>query len=192
MTSLSDRPDTALLVLDVQERPLAGAHRRDEVISTIAGLVERARTEGVPVVWVQHSDEEMPQGSDDWRYVPELVPLTSEPLVPKSYPDAFEDSELEQVLAQRRVGRLVVAGAQTDMCVRGTLHGAFTRGYDVTLVEDGHTTEDLRPWGVPVSPEQVIAHTNTYWTWASAPGRSGTVVPAAEVDFRPATAATGT
>lgn len=73
------------------------------------------------------------------------------------------------------------------MCVRGTLHGAFVRGYEVTLVQDGHTTEDLRPWGVPVSPEQVIAHTNTYWTWTAARGRTGAVVPAAEVDFGAAT-----
>lgn len=183
MTTLDRRPNTALLVLDVQERPLDGTYNRDAVIATIAALLRRARREGVPVVWVKNFDDEMPQGSEGWDYVPELVPEPMESLVHKSYPDAFEDSDLEMVLAEHRVGRVIVTGAQTDMCIRGTLHGAFTRGYDVTLVEDGHTTEDLRPWGVPVSPEQVVRHTNTYWTWAVAPGRTGAVVPAVEVDF---------
>lgn len=183
MTTLDGRPNSALLVLDAQRRPLEGTYNRDAVIATIAALVSRARREDVPVVWVKHFDEEMPQGSEGWQHVPELVPGPAEPLVHKSYPDAFEDSDLETVLSERRVGRVILAGAQTDMCIRGTLHGAFTRGYDVTLVEDAHTTEDLRPWGVPVSPEQVVRHTNTYWTWAAAPGRTGAVVPAAEIDF---------
>jgi nicotinamidase-related amidase len=81
------------------------------------------------------------------------------------------------------VGRLVVAGAQTDMCVRSTLHGALTRGYDALLVGDAHTTEDLTEWGAP-PPAQVIAHTNLYWKFQSAPGRTAGTVPAAEVDFR--------
>ena len=101
----------------------------------------------------------------------------------KRYGDSFEDTDLEALLAEREVGRLVVTGAQTDACIRSTLHGALVRGYDATLVEDAHTTEDLRQWGVPVSPDQVIAHTNIYWSWTEAPGRKGTVQPAAEIDF---------
>jgi nicotinamidase-related amidase len=183
MTTLTDRPNTALLVIDMQEKVVADAYNRDTVIANIAALVSRARDEEVPVVWIQHSDDELPRESDGWQYISELERAETEPLVHKSYGDAFEDSELESVLAERGVGRIIVTGAQTDMCIRGTLHGALVRGYDATLVEDAHTTEDLRPWGVPVSPEQVIAHTNTYWTWAKVPGRSGDVVPTAQVDF---------
>ena len=91
-------------------------------------------------------------------------------------------TELEAVLAARGVGRLVVTGAQTDACVRSTLHGAFARGYDATLVSDAHTTEDLSQWGAP-TPDLVIAHTNLYWSWQSAPGRTAGTVEAAEVDF---------
>lgn len=183
MTSLTDRPNTALLVVDVQREVVAEAHNRDGVIANITTLVGRARNENVPVIWVQHSSEGMPMGSEGWEYVPELQRGESEPLVHKAYGDSFEDTDLESVLARLGVGRLVVSGASTDACVRSTLHGALVRGYDVTLVEDAHTTEDLRPWGVPVSPEQVIAHTNSYWSEAKAPGRRGDTTPTAEVDF---------
>src|SRR4029077_2918045 len=106
----------------------------------------------------------------------------SEPLVHKNYGDAFEDTNLEDVLAGSGVGRVVVTGAQTDACVRSTLHGAFVRGYDVTLVGDAHTTEDLTAYGAP-APEDVIAHTNLYWKYERAPGRRGDTVPTVDVDF---------
>ena len=80
------------------------------------------------------------------------------------------------------VGRLVVVGAQTDWCVRSTLHGAIARGYDVTLVSDAHTTEDQTEWGAP-PPEQVIAHTNPYWAYQTAPGRIAGTVETRDVDF---------
>jgi len=183
MTTLHGRPNTALLVIDVQNDVVSGAHDRDGVIARINALVDKARNEQVPVIWVQHSDDNMPIDTEGWQYVPELTRDASEPLVHKRYGDSFEDTDLESVLAERRVGRVVVTGAQTDACIRATLHGALVRGYDTTLVGDAHTTEDLRQWGVPVAPEQVIAHTNTYWSWSDAPGRTGDVVPTAEVDF---------
>lgn len=182
MTTLTDRPNTALIVIDVQNGVVAGAHDRDGVIANINTLVDKARAEDVAVVWVQHSDDSLPRDSESWQYVPELLRHDSEPLVHKSYGDSFEDTDLEEVLAERGVGRLVVAGAQTDACVRSTLHGAFARGYDVTLVGDAHTTEDLTEYGAP-SPDKVIAHTNLYWQWQSAPGRRGGTVGTEEVSF---------
>ena len=182
MTTLSDRPHTALMVIDVQNGVVGEAHRRDDVVANIGTLVEKARAEGVPVVWVQHSDEQLEQGSDDWQYVPELVRTESEPLVHKSFGDSFEDTDLEDVLARAGVGHLVVTGAQTDACIRSTLHGAFTRGYDVTLVGDAHTTEDQTEWGAP-PPEQVIGHTNIYWQYHDAPGRTAGVTETKDVTF---------
>jgi nicotinamidase-related amidase len=171
MTTLADRPNTALLVVDVQNGVVADAHQRDEVVANVGRLVERARAERVPVVWVQHADDDLASGSDDWQIVPELAPADGEPLVHKQYGDSFEDTTLEATLSDLGVGRLVVAGAQTDACIRATLHGAFTRGYDATLVSDAHTTEDQSAWGAP-PPDQVIAHTNLYWTYQRAPGRT--------------------
>ncbi|MFC4149819.1 cysteine hydrolase family protein [Micromonospora mangrovi] len=182
MTTLENRPHTALLVVDVQNGVVAGAHERDAVVANIDGLVALARREGVPVVWVQHSDEQLAKGGDDWRIVPELTPGDAEPLVEKTYGDSFEDTDLEAVLAGLGVGRLVVVGAQTDACIRSTLHGALVRGYDTTLVSDAHTTEDLTAWGAP-PPAQVVAHTNLYWSHQAAPGRTAGTVETKDVDF---------
>jgi nicotinamidase-related amidase len=182
MTSLRDRPNTALLVVDVQNAVVANAHGRDEVIANINTLVDKARARQVPVIWVQHADEDLPEDSDGWRYVPELQRQESEPVVHKRFGDSFEDTTLESELAQRGVGRLVVTGAQTDACIRATIHGAFTRGYDTTLVSDAHTTEDLSQYGLPPA-DKVIAHANMYWTWQAAPGRTASVVDTAGVSF---------
>jgi nicotinamidase-related amidase len=182
MTTLQNRPNTALLVIDVQQGVVAGAHERDAVVANVGSLVDKARRERVPVVWVQHSDEQTVRGSDNWRIVPELSPGDAEPLVEKSYGDSFEDTTLETVLSGLAVGKLIVVGAQTDACVRSTLHGAVVRGYDATLVSDAHTTEDQSAWGAP-PPAQVIAHTNLYWTYHSAPGRTAGTVKTKDVDF---------
>jgi nicotinamidase-related amidase len=182
MTTLSDRPNTALLVIDVQKGVVAGAYNRDTVIANIAALVDRARAADVPVVWVQHSSDELPEGSDEWHYVAELCQEEAEPVVGKRYGDSFEDTELESVLAERGIGHLVVVGAQTDECIRSTLHGAIVRGYDATLVSDAHTTEDLSAWGAP-TPDKVIDHTNLYWENHRAPGRSAGTVRSESVAF---------
>ena len=182
MTTLGNRPATALLVIDVQNGVVAGNYQRDEVVANIGGLVDKARREDVPVIWVRHSDEGLESGSGDWQIVPELSPDGSEPLIEKRYGDSFEDTTLENVLSDLGVGRLVVVGAQTDACIRSTLHGAFARGYDAILVSDAHTTEDQSQWGAP-SPEQVIAHTNLYWTYQTAPGRTAGTVETKDVHF---------
>jgi nicotinamidase-related amidase len=182
MTTLDNRPNTALLVIDVQNGVVAEAFERDRVVANVRTLVERARDADVDVVWVQHHGDNLEQGSESWQYVPELVRRDVEPLVHKAWGDSFEETDLESVLAERRVGRVVVAGAQTDECIRSTLHGAIARGYDATLVGDAHTTEDLSEYGAP-TPDLVIAHTNLYWKYHSAPGRTAGTVDTAEVDF---------
>jgi nicotinamidase-related amidase len=182
MTTLSDRPHTALLVVDVQNGVIAAAHERAAVVANVAQLVERARSAAVSVVWVQHDDEEMPKGSDGWHIVAELEPAGDEPRVEKSYFDSFEETRLEDVLSDLRVGRLIVVGAQTDACIRSTLHGAIVRGYDATLVSDAHTTEDMTGWGSP-PPDQVISFTNFYWRNHTVPGRQAGTVETQDVEF---------
>ena len=182
MSTLDNRPNTALLVIDVQNGVVGEAYNRDTVVANLVTLVDKARAANVEVVWVQHNDENLPRDTEKWQYVPELVPGDSEPVVHKSYGDSFEDTNLESVLAERGVGRLVVAGAQTDECIRSTLHGAITRGYDATLVADAHTTEDLSEYGAP-TPDKVIAHTNLYWKYHQAPGRTAGTVTTEDVDF---------
>jgi nicotinamidase-related amidase len=182
MTTLVNRPNTALLVIDVQNGVVGEAHDRGNVVANIATLIDKARAAGVDVVWIQHNSDELPTGSERWQYVPELVRRESEPLVQKAYGDSFEETDLEAVLAERGVGALLISGAQTDECIRSTLHGAIARGYDATLVGDAHTTEDLTPFGAP-PPDKVIAHTNLYWQNHQAPGRTAGTVSTADVDF---------
>ena len=182
MTTLVNRPNTALLIIDVQNGVVGEAYDRNNVVTNIAALVDKARAAGVDVVWVQHHSDELPRDSDSWQLVPELAPRDGEPLVHKAYGDSFEDTDLESVLGARGIGRLFVAGAQTDECIRSTLHGAITRGYDATLIGDAHTTEDLSPYGAP-PPDKVIAHTNLYWRYHTAPGRTAGTVNTADVDF---------
>jgi nicotinamidase-related amidase len=179
----TERPKTALLVVDAQRDVVAPSPNRDEVVGTISRLVDRARAEGAPVVWVQHSDKGLPRDSEGWQLVEELTPKPDEPIVHKQFGDSFEATDLEDVLTAAEAGRLVVCGAQTDACIRSTLHGALTRGYDTTLVADGHTTEDMREWGSPIGPEDAIAYTNLYWSFTRTPDASGSVAPADEVVF---------
>jgi nicotinamidase-related amidase len=182
MSTLENRPHTALIVVDVQNSVVGEAHERDAVVANIGRVVEKAREASVPVVWVQHSSEHLVQGSDGWQIVPELKPDDADPVVHKTYADSFEETTLEAVLTDLGVGSLVVTGAQTDECIRSTLHGAIARGYDATLVKDAHTTEDQSEYGAP-TPDLVIAHTNLYWTYHQAPGRTAGTVTAEEVDF---------
>src|SRR5258706_15993924 len=136
MTTLENRPNTALLIVDVQNGVVGGAHERDTVVANVGSLVEKARRERVPVVWVQHSDEQLARGSDDWRIVPELTRGDAEPLVEKNYGDSFEDTTLETVFSGLGVGRLLVVGAETGSGIRSTLPRAFVRGHYATPVTD--------------------------------------------------------
>ena len=127
MTTLG-RTKSALLVIDVQNQVVDGAFNKDQVIANINAAVGKARAAGVPVVWVQHSDDWMAIGSDDWQIVPQLSPAEGEAKVGKLYRNSFEATTLEEVLAGLGVGHVYVCGAQTNNCVRFTSHGAMERG----------------------------------------------------------------
>jgi hypothetical protein len=132
---------------------------------------------------VQHAVGDLVEGSESWQYVDTLQHHDDEPVVHKHYGDSFEETEVESILAEHQVGRIVVTGAETEACIRSTLHGALVRGYDATLVADAHTTEDMRPWGSPIGPAEAIAYTNLYWSFSNSPDRCGSTLPAGEIDF---------
>ena len=145
----SARSNSALVVIDVQNGVMQASWNSESVVSTIADLVDRARKTGTEVVWVRHSSGELPIDSPQWQIVDALSPADGESIIEKTHGNTFEDTDFEEVLAGKDVGHLVVTGAQSDACVRSTIHGGFARGYDVTLVTDAHTTEDLTEWGAP-------------------------------------------
>jgi nicotinamidase-related amidase len=172
MTTLG-RTKSALLVIDVQNQVVDGAFNKEQVIANINTAVGKARAAGVPVVWVQHSDDWMAIGSDDWQIVPQLSPAEGEAKVGKLYRNSFEATELESVLAGLDVGHLYICGAQTNNCVRFTSHGAMERGYDVTLLMNAHTTTDYEFEGKKVSAEVLVDDLNASFFRTRLPGCNG-------------------
>ena len=176
MTTLSNRPNKALVVIDVQNGVVWDAYDRDRIVGNIASLVASARANNVPVVWVQHSDEEMPIGGEYWQLVPELIPVDGEARVEKLYRNSFEATTLEDSLAKLGAGELIICGSQTNNCVRHTIHGALDRGYDVTLVEDAHTTSDFEWDHGVISALSIIDDQNANCRGLSLPGRNCDIV----------------
>ena len=178
MTTLG-RSKSALLVIDVQNQVVDGAFNKDQVIANINTAVAKARSAGVPVVWVQHSDDWMPIDSDDWQIVPELSPAESEPRVRKLYRNSFEATDLESVLEKLDAGHVFICGAQTNNCIRFTTHGAQERGYDVTLLSDAHTTTDFTYEGSVIPAETLVRELNATFGGGPLPGR---VITSAKVE----------
>jgi nicotinamidase-related amidase len=184
MATIRPGHQAALLIVDVQAGVLAGAWEAPRVIGNIARVVERARQAGVPVLWIQHEDDELAHGSPPWQLVPELQPHAAEPRVRKRFNSSFEDTVLEQELARLNVTHLVLAGAATNWCIRATAYAALERGYDVTLVNDAHTTGTLEPApGRRIEARDVIDELNIAMRWLSYPGRSNGVADALDVSF---------
>lgn len=184
MTTSGATAPPALLVIDMQQALVAIAHRASGTVAAIASLQERARAAGAPVVFAQQQDEELEPGTEGWRIVSELAPAPGEPVVPKAAPDSFLDTELDAVLRARGVTEVVVTGFATEICVESTARQALSRGYDVVLVADGHTTS-VRPEGSgPYAvPEASVAHHNEIYRNLRFPGRRVRVLRAAEVDL---------
>ena len=161
---------TALLVIDLQVGVVAGCVDAAAVLTRTATLVHRARAEGVPVVWV-HDHDEFVEGTEAWNLAPPLAREPGEPLVRKAYRDSFAGTDLAQILETLGVTHLVVAGAQSDFCIRTTTQAAALRGFDVTLVSDAHTTGDAEYDGVELTGAQIVAHTNMYFSGLRYPGQ---------------------
>lgn len=107
-----------MLLIDVQTGVVRYAYNRQSVLTNIGILVERARRHGVPIIWVQHADDQLIRGSNACRTTPELTPDPPEHVIEKTDGDAFEETTLQYVLCTLGVEKLFVAGAETDACVR--------------------------------------------------------------------------
>jgi len=182
--------NSVLLVIDVQVGVVENGWDRDGMLDRLAALIERARVDGVPIVYVQHEGDhpDRAAGADGWRIHERVAPEDGETVVAKRYPDAFADTELANHLASLGAGHLIVTGAQTDACVRSTIHRAMGLGYDVTLVSDCHTTDD-RTWeSVTITGEQIVAHLNMAIRYTAYPGQEISVRPHQEVVWNVTTA----
>jgi nicotinamidase-related amidase len=186
MATIRESKNSALVVVDVQVGVMNNAWDAERVIGNVALAVERARAQGVPVIWVQHSDAELVHGSAEWQWVPALVPRADEPRVYKQFECSFEKTTLEDELAKRGVSHIVLAGAATNWCIRATAYGALDRGYDLTLVKDAHTTKSMTlDDGFTIEAESVVRELNVVMTWLSYPGRKCGTATADQVSFSP-------
>ena len=160
-----------LIVVDVQIGVMQAAWEAARIIKNINIAVNKARMQNVPIIWVQHSDDELIHGSPDWEWVPELSPLADEIRIDKTYNSSFEQTPLEETLASLGATHIVLAGAATNWCIRATAYGALERGYDLTLLEDAHTTDTVElNNGVTIEAVDIIRDLNMTMNWLSYPG----------------------
>jgi nicotinamidase-related amidase len=166
---------------------MAESWEASRVIGNVARAVDRARQAGVPVIWVQHESDDLPRDSASWQLVPELVPAAGEKRVYKRFPSSFEETDLEQSLAQGGTTHIFLAGAQTNWCIRATAYAALDRGYDLTLLKDAHTTAGIELGnGSRVEAPSMVADLNVAMKWLSYPGRKNATTSTEEAVFRAA------
>ena len=184
MSTIRPGNQDTLVVVDVQVGVMANSWDAPRVVKNVARAVERAREGGVPVIWVQHESDELPRDSSAWQLVPELMPEAGERRVYKRFPSSFEETDLEAGLGELGTTRLVLAGAQTNWCIRATAYAALDRGYDLTLLKDAHTTESIDlGYGSTVEASSIIADLNIAMKWLSYPGRTNGTANAEEIEF---------
>jgi nicotinamidase-related amidase len=184
MATIGDAGRAALVVVDMQVGVMSGTFERTKVIGNAVRAVERARLQGVPVIWVQHESDELPRDSGPWQLVSELMPAPGETRILKKFNSSFEQTDLDATLARLSVSHIVLAGAQTNWCIRATAYGALERGYDLTLLRDAHTTSDIDLGnGTKLDAETVVRDLNIAMKWLEYPGRVNATANADTVDF---------
>jgi nicotinamidase-related amidase len=183
MATVREGTDSVLVIVDVQVAVMKEAWDSQRIISNVATAVREARSNGVPVIWVQHSDDQLPAGSPEWEWVPGLSPNSDETVISKQFVSSFEETDLEQVLDDLKASHIVLAGAATNFCIRATAYGALDRGYDLTLISDAHTTGTMELNGTTINAADIIADLNAVMSWIKYPGRINKAVPTSEADF---------
>lgn len=176
---------SALLVVDAQAGVLSSIWESRRVVRNLEKLVANARSAGVPVIWIQHSDnDELKFGSEAWKLAPNFKPNAAEIIVHKKYNSSFAATDLDLKLKALGVSRLVLAGAQTNWCIRSTAYAAVDRGYDLALVSDAHSTEPLElPNGNTVPAESIVMELNTVFQWLGVPDVRTEVATTDDVTF---------
>jgi nicotinamidase-related amidase len=182
--------NTALLIIDMQQALTAGAYRQHDLVTNTALLLSRARTAGVPVIYLRHDgsadspDDPLQPGTPAWQIDPTVAPHEADLVIDKQACDSFYQTTLQQELTARSITHLVIAGMATDFCVDTTCRRAISLGYGVTLAADAHSTADDNVFpDRPIPAAQIIAHHNLVLGFLAHPNQHIRVVPAAEIDW---------
>ena len=170
---------TALLIIDVQSALVSDADRGADMLAAIVGLVARTRAAGAPIIYLQHTDPNYPplmKGAPGWQIHPGIAPGPGESVIEKAASDGFYETGLQAELDRLGVKRLVICGLQTEFCVDATCRAALSRGFDVVLAADAHSTTDA------VAPASlVVQHHNRALAHLAHPHRRIVVVASAEI-----------
>lgn len=151
--------NTALLIIDAQNEMYDEAnpvHQSEKMLRNLKSLIEKARAADVPVIYVQHNDAALVEGTDFWQIHPSIAPEPDELIVQKKTPDSFYGTRLLEELKNRGIQNLVLAGNQTEYCIDATTRSASQHGFNVTLVKDAHGTWDSEDR----KASQIIDHYN--------------------------------
>lgn len=184
MATIREGDRSVLLVVDVQVGVMRNAWDTPRIIKNIITAVEKARGNKIPVIWVQHSDDELLINTPDWQLVPELLPIKGELQIHKNFNSAFEQTSLEQALACYGSTQIILAGAATNWCIRATAYAALDRGYDLILIKDAHTTETIElEDGLKIKAADIILELNIAIRWLSYPSRTNRSISISEIDF---------
>jgi nicotinamidase-related amidase len=184
---------TALLIIDVQNAIVQGsavpARQKsidaalDAVVARLQSVQQRARAAGVPVVLVQHdggTGDPLERGTEGWKLRREIAPLPGETVVEKKSCDSFFETDLAARLQAASIDHLVIGGCMTQYCVDTTARRAVSLGFDVTLLEDGHSTADMGA----LTFEQIVAHHNRLLNGFNAGAHAIKLRPSGSVAFR--------
>ena len=153
----------ALIILDTQFGnfidPKYPIFKGEVLISKIKSLVDKMRSVQIPVIYIQHNggngDPDEP-GTEGWEIHPSIAPHKRDLVIQKSTPDAFYDTSLKNELDSREIKKIIIAGLQTEYCIDTTCRRAFSLNFEVTLVEDAHSTRDSDL----LTAKQIINHHN--------------------------------
>jgi nicotinamidase-related amidase len=182
MATVRSGEKPVLLVVDVQKGVIAEAWDAPRIVGNVSRAIDRARASGVPVIWVQHNDEELPRDSEPWQLA--LEPANGETVVHKQFNSSFEDTTLEDELAKVGATHIALAGAATNWCIRATAYGALDRGYDLTLISDAHTTGGFElANGRRVEAEDIVTELNVVMQWVTYPGRRSSTATSEALAF---------
>lgn len=184
MAVIREGNQAVLLIVDVQVGVMQDTWDAPRIIQNINIAVEKARDHGIPIIWVQHADDELVYDSVDWQIAPVLSSVEGEMRIHKQFNSSFEETALEELLARLGAAHIVLAGAATNWCIRATAYGALDRGYDLTLLKDAHTTETMEfNDGSKIEAVDIIRELNIAMTWLSYPGRSNDTISVYNLDF---------
>lgn len=153
------KSSTALLIIDVQNGVLGKpneTYRAESLLNNLEDLIKRARKATTPIIYIQHNENEMKPTPTEWQIHPRLTPQKGDLIIQKRHPDSFQDTLLEEKLRELGAGKLVIGGLQTEWCIDSTVRRAYSLGFDVTVVEDGHSTMDSSV----LAASKIVAHHN--------------------------------